>query len=69
MPEVNVDVEVYCAACGEGLCGQTESTTGRQRDQPQFRVDPCQRCLDAADEEGYTRGYDDRQGEEETDDA
>ena len=60
MPEVYTEVEVFCAACGDGLCNQTESIRGLRRDQPQFRVTPCERCLDAAREEGYNNGYDDR---------
>ncbi len=58
MPEVSVEVEVYCAKCGDGLCDQTESTTGFSRGEPQFRVDPCRRCLDEAREEGKSGGYD-----------
>jgi flagellar biosynthesis/type III secretory pathway protein FliH len=59
MPEVsmNVNIEVYCAACGNGLCNQTEFTRGRSRNQPQFRVEPCDKCLDSAKEKGYEEGY------------
>lgn len=52
MPEISVNVEVYCAWCNNGLCNQTESTTARGRGEPCFRVDPCERCLERAREEG-----------------
>lgn len=62
MPDITVNVEVYCARCGEGLCGQTDSIRGYNRGEPQFRVEPCEKCLDVAkdvgDDEGYSRGYD-----------
>jgi len=45
MPDVTVEIEVYCASCGAGLCNQTESTIGGHHGKPQFRVEPCERCL------------------------
>ena len=57
MPDVSIDVEVFCASCGDGLCNQTESTTGQRRGQPQFRVLPCERCLMAARSDGYNEGH------------
>ena len=57
MPDVTIDVEVYCACCGAGLCSQTESTNGHNRGEAQFRVDPCERCLDAAKNKGYDEGH------------
>jgi len=64
MPDVTIDVEVYCARCGAGLCNQTESTFTRTRQQPSFRVEPCEKCLEAAREEGYDAGLDAGQAEE-----
>ena len=58
MPLIEVEIEVYCARCGEGLCNQTEATHTFRRDQPAFRVQPCERCLEAARDEGYDKGYD-----------
>ncbi len=58
MPGIEVNIEVYCARCGEGLCNQTESTTTRTRREPCFRVEPCKKCLDEAREEGHSSGYD-----------
>ncbi len=57
MPEVSVDIQVYCAGCGEGLCNQTDSTTGRHG-APQLRVTPCEHCLDEARDQGDDQGYD-----------
>ena len=57
MPNVEVEVEVYCASCGAGLCNQTESTVGRSRSIPQFRVEPCEKCLDGARKDGHNDGY------------
>jgi hypothetical protein len=57
MPEIAVNIEVYCAKCGEGLCNQTEATRTNGRGEPSFRVDPCERCLDASRDEGYSEGY------------
>lgn len=58
MPDVTIEVEVYCESCGEGLCNQTTFCETYHRRCPSFRVEPCQRCLDAAKREGYDEGYD-----------
>ena len=65
MPEVTVDVEVYCAKCGEGLCNQTESTRTRRRQEPAFLVAPCEKCLQDAYDRGFDAGYDKAQAEAE----
>ena len=56
MPEVSVNVEVYCEACGGGLCGQTESVRTYRRGEPAFRVRPCEKCLERARSDGYDEG-------------
>ena len=53
MPEIKVEVEVWCD-CGEGLCSQS-STASKGTG---VVVEPCQKCLDAAKEEGHEEGYD-----------
>jgi len=72
MPEFTVDVEfdVYCGKCGAALCRQSR-TTDHQRGFNRGRfieVDPCEKCMDAAKEdgcnEGYNEGYTDREAEE-----
>ncbi len=57
MPDVTVEVEVYCARRGAGLCSQTEPTNGYNRGEAQFRVDPCNTCLETEKEEGYEEGH------------
>jgi len=53
--EVNVDVEVefevYCNSCGEGLCSESTTTRGRTRGDLQVRVNACPRCMKNKDEE------------------
>jgi len=56
MPTVEVEIEVWCS-CGEGLCRQT--TTGRTngRGQEYFTVEPCNKCLESATEDGKKDGW------------
>lgn len=59
MPDVTIEVEVYCATCGDGLCNLTESTYTRVRGVrgvPCFRVEACPKCIDRAREEGIEEG-------------
>ena len=58
MPDVTVNIDVYCGRCGEGLCGQTEvKAASYYNSQPGFHVEPCEKCLDAAEVKGYDEGY------------
>ena len=59
MPEINIDVEVWCS-CGEGLCNQS-STAKRGTG---VEVEPCEKCLEVARKEGYDEGYDEGEGEQ-----
>lgn len=47
--------EVYCS-CGNGLCNQTRVETKGSRNR--VTIEPCEKCLDNAKEEGDTAGYD-----------
>ncbi|MEK9207289.1 MAG: hypothetical protein AAB922_02325 [Patescibacteria group bacterium] len=58
MPEIAVNIEVYCASCGDGICNTVESTKTRNRGEPCFRVPACEKCVEAADRAGYERGRD-----------
>jgi len=49
--ETEIEIEVYCATCGCGLCNETESTTGFNREVRQFRVNACPDCIDKKDRE------------------
>jgi len=54
MPEIAVNVEVYCATCGAGLCNQTSVETKRGLDA--FMVEPCNKCMTREYEAGYEKG-------------
>jgi len=57
--EVSLDFEVFCGGCGAGICSNcTEGNTPR-RGMPFITVNPCEKCLDRSNEEGYNKGYDD----------
>ena len=56
MPEIDVNIELYCS-CGEGLCNQSTPTHTKTRGEPMFQIEPCQKCLDRAKDEGYEEGY------------
>jgi hypothetical protein len=60
MPEVTIEVEVWCS-CGEGLCGQSSfiASDAGKRGRTGIAVEPCRKCLENADENGYERGYSD----------
>ena len=58
MPDITVNIEIYCAECGAGLCnGTTASEKPNSRGYPYFDVAPCKKCLEAAKQEGYDEGY------------
>lgn len=62
MPTFDVDFEVYCAECDEGLCRNAE-TDYTNKGGLLLNVTPCQRCLDAAKQDGRdeaAEGYDER---------
>ena len=54
MPEISVDIQIWCGTCGDGLCNQTsESPRGGG-----FDVNVCETCKDNALDEGHNKGYD-----------
>ncbi len=61
MPDVSINIDVYCGKCGAGLCQQTG--VSYYRGNQSFNVDPCQNCLDEAKEEGYQDGLVDTETE------
>ena len=63
MPDVTVEVEIYCGTCGEGLCNQSASGETNRRGAPFISVDACPKCMAAAEERGYDKGYEDAQKE------
>ncbi len=52
MPEITVDVEIWCE-CGEGLCFQSSTATKGTG----VVVEPCLKCLASAEEEAHGEGY------------
>lgn len=54
MPEISVEIEIYCS-CGEGLCGNTSSGRTSGRGQEYFTVEPCEKCLEHARDEWYAQ--------------
>lgn len=67
MPSIEVDIEIFCGGCGEGICNNADGGRTRNRQQPCFTVNPCEKCLDNAkkegEKEGYNEGYEDAQKE------
>jgi hypothetical protein len=55
MPTFQLDFEVLCA-CGAGLC--SVSRVSYNRGYPQVKVEPCERCLEKAENKGFENGYD-----------
>lgn len=67
MPDLTVDVDVYCGRCGDVL--QAEFKEGYQRSN-KCNVEPCEKCLEVAKDEGeevgHTRGLADAEVDHET---
>ena len=51
----NFQFEVYCK-CGNGLCNHTKIEDSKLG--PVITIDPCDKCITRASEEGYDKGYD-----------
>lgn len=47
----SLEFEVWCS-CGQGLCSQCEDVKGG------ISVEPCEKCLKKARDEGYDDGHD-----------
>lgn len=60
MPEIEVNIEILCGRCGAGLCNQTTASKTFNRREPVFIVEPCEKCLNAAEDKGYEKGCDSR---------
>jgi hypothetical protein len=43
--EVNLDFEVFCGTCGEGLCLESSTRSSRYRNHPQVEVNACPTCI------------------------
>jgi hypothetical protein len=49
--EVEIDFEVYCDTCGEGLCNKSTATETRTRNARSVRVEVCHKCIAEKDKE------------------
>ena len=56
MPEIEVNIEIYCADCGNGLCHVTHTSKSR-RGEPEFHVGLCSSCIDKIKDAVYWEGY------------
>ena len=55
--EADIDISVYCATCGAGLCNQ--SNVGVRHDGENFiEVEVCKKCEDLIRDDEYKKGYD-----------
>jgi hypothetical protein len=59
MPEIKVNIEIFCDKCGDGLCGNTSARhkSGRYSEEAYF-VEPCEKCLKEEHEKGWQEGKD-----------
>lgn len=48
---VDVDFEVYCGTCGEGLCSESDTRNSRNRNYLQVTVNACPKCIAKKEEE------------------
>ena len=53
MPEISVNIEVWCSECGKGIC----DLVSQGNKVGHITVEPCPKCLDVAYKEGYDEGY------------
>ena len=52
MPELKIDISVWCNNCGQGIC-HLSSINGTD-----LFVDPCEKCMEAAEKKAYQEGRD-----------
>ncbi len=55
MPDIEVNIEIYCGRCRAGLCANATATA--RRGQPCFQVEPCETCLSNEEDKGFNRGH------------
>ena len=61
MPEISVEIELYCARCGEGICANGTAT--KKRHQECFVIEPCEKCIERAKDLSFDKGYEKGYGE------
>lgn len=55
--ETSIEFEAFCAVCKKGICANFEYRTSMNRGAHQFTVEPCERCLGDAKQEGLEEGH------------
>ena len=55
--DVELEVEIYYASCGKGLCNQSSVSKTTRRRIDAIDVEACPKCLDSARDDGYKEGY------------
>lgn len=50
--DIEIDFEVFCGGCGAGICNNADTRASHRRGMPQVVVEPCERCLEIARNEG-----------------
>ena len=48
---IDIDFEVFCGTCGEGLCYESNTRRSRNRGFAQVEVNVCPSCMKKKDEE------------------
>ena len=48
---IDVDFEVFCGTCGEGLCSESDTRSSRNRGYLQVTVNVCPKCMEEKNEE------------------
>ena len=57
MPQVVAEFEIWCQSCGKGLCmNVSEDPSRRSSTGNSLSIEPCERCLKTAEEEGFEEG-------------
>ena len=53
--EIELEVEVFCATCGSGLCKGSTAVKTRNRQADAIDVEACPECISNAYDEGYKK--------------
>lgn len=56
MPDVTIEIEIYCGTCGAGLCRQSDTGRTTHRQIPYISVEACEHCMEVSKQSGYDEG-------------
>ena len=57
MPRIDVEFEAVCAKCGGPMGSNVDMRSDLNPWMPQIMIEPCEKCLSEANNEGYKDGY------------